>query len=656
MIPHDLLAQAKQRLRLSALMVLLGFGDRAKKSARCPFHEDSAASFSLYAGDDDEERWKCFAGCGQGDGIDFLAKVRGLNNSDACREFIRLAGITPPGVPPPGFNPPPSAQAPFDWQPCVVAFTAEQRAKLAEWRGYAPKFVDWLHAANLIGLFDGERIAFPVHDAQGGVIGCHYRLKEDGSWRYSPTGTRTAPFIIGDMANAKTILAFESQWDLLAVLDSRHHHIQPLADTAAIATRGASNARLLVGRCAPDAVVYAFGQNDDAGQKWLAAVAANCGCKCVHVVTPKPHKDANDWTRADASSKDIHAAIAAAQPVAQLVASPPKPELPEEPAEPESAPFPIECLPPVMAGMVQAVATAHSVPDALPGLMALTLVAASAGKGLVLDWRPGKAPTPANIFGVSSAGSGSGKTECAKQLAAPFLRFENAMQDNWRKSIMPKLQADLRYHETQLKKLDRKLAKDSTSTADAERFRAEQVYHQAQVETLKGQLHEPKLSIQDATVERVATVLQQNDETILSMSSDARKLCDNLLGRYSANKKLADDGIYLNAFSGDQVTVDRQGREGVRLANPCMTLLWALQPDALEMLLDEDSLQQGGFLARCLIAHTHAEPQHIGGGTITITDEVRNAWANLIQNLLLTYRQPQTLPATETATMDEPLE
>lgn len=61
---QDLLAQAKQRLPLPALMVKLDLGDRAKKSARCPFHEDSSASFSLYVGDGGEERWKCFAGCG----------------------------------------------------------------------------------------------------------------------------------------------------------------------------------------------------------------------------------------------------------------------------------------------------------------------------------------------------------------------------------------------------------------------------------------------------------------------------------------------------------------------------------------------------------------------------------------------------------------
>ena len=113
----DLLAQAKQRLPLSALMAQLGFGDRAKKSACCPFHKDSSASFSVYVGDDGRELWNCFAGCGQGDVIDFLAKQRGLSNADACREYIRLAGVTMPSLPPLSSNPSPPAQPPFDWQP-----------------------------------------------------------------------------------------------------------------------------------------------------------------------------------------------------------------------------------------------------------------------------------------------------------------------------------------------------------------------------------------------------------------------------------------------------------------------------------------------------------------------------------------------------------
>ena len=293
----------------------------------------------------------------------------------------------------------------------------------------------------------------------------------------------------------------------------------------------------------------------------------------------------------------------------------------EDHSEVSTPPFPTQCLPPDMADMVHEVAESLRVPDSLPALMALAIVAGSIGKGLSLDWRPGKSPTPANLFIIPTAESGSGKSECFKMLAAAFLAFERQLQDHWHAEVSPALQADIRFHEGQLKKLDRKLTKDSTSSDEAVRLRTETKHHLAQVEKLKSQLSEPKLSLQDATIEKAAVVMQSNQETAFSQSSDARKLVDNILGRYASNKNLADDSIYLNAYSGDAVMVDRQGRESVRLDSPCLTLLWALQPDALNMLLDEQSLQQGGFLGRCLMAHTHAEPQHVNGQSKPVSED-----------------------------------
>lgn len=128
----------------------------------------------------------------------------------------------------------------LDWSACVDAFTPEHQAKLAAWRGHSAEFTAWLHARQIVGLYDGDRIAFAVHDAHGNVIACHYRRKEDGSWRYSPTGTRTAPLIIGDLATAKTVFAFESQWDFCAVADKLGWHVEIPAYTAAAITRGAN--------------------------------------------------------------------------------------------------------------------------------------------------------------------------------------------------------------------------------------------------------------------------------------------------------------------------------------------------------------------------------------------------------------------------------
>ena len=95
----DDLQEAKSKLPLPALMALLGHGDHAKKSARCPFHKDSSASFSIFAGTDGEVHWKCFSGCGQGDAIDYLAHARNLSNADACREFKKMADLAAPRAP-----------------------------------------------------------------------------------------------------------------------------------------------------------------------------------------------------------------------------------------------------------------------------------------------------------------------------------------------------------------------------------------------------------------------------------------------------------------------------------------------------------------------------------------------------------------------------
>jgi hypothetical protein len=645
-VNQDSLREAKQRLRLSALMMLLGFGDIAKKSARCPLHEDSSASFSLYIGDDGEERWKCFAGCGQGDAIDFLAKLRGLSNADACREYIRLAGVTPPPAPPASSPPAPAAPPSFDWPSCVIALTPEDRHKLAGWRDYAPNFVGWLHAEELIGRFDGGHIAFPVAGAQGHVIGCHYRRQADASWRYHPTGTRTAPLVIGDLATAKRVLAFESQWDGLAILDRLNHHLQPLADTAVIATRGAANGRLFAGLCAPDATVYAFVQNDAAGQKWLAAVAASCGCRTFEVVTPTPHKDANDWTRAGATGPEIEAAIAAAPPVIvsnepDLHATRPKNisnhvRLPDEPDEPVSAPFPVDALPASLATIITAVSRTERVPLALSAVCALGVVSAAVGAGLEVASGPNRV-TRANLYFLASAESGSGKSETFRIIAAPLLNHQMQLIETWNQKTSPQLQAETRVLDREISTLEKKAAK-TNEPSERDRLLAELEIKLARKDELARRATMPCIIAQDVTTERLAVLLRDNREVGCSASADARKLVDNLLGRYNPGQR-TDESLYLSAYSGDFVRVDRQGRPSVVLNKPCLALCWFVQPDLLATMLDEQSLSATGLLPRLLMCHTDAAPRHIEGEAQILSESVRSQWSQLITGLFAAFHE-----------------
>jgi CHC2-type zinc finger protein len=91
--------QAKRLLPLPELMKRLGYGEHAKKSARCIWHEDKHPSFSVFRGDDGLWHWKCFAGCGEGDEISFLRKLKRLSQTDAVSLYLDMAGF-PPHVPP----------------------------------------------------------------------------------------------------------------------------------------------------------------------------------------------------------------------------------------------------------------------------------------------------------------------------------------------------------------------------------------------------------------------------------------------------------------------------------------------------------------------------------------------------------------------------
>src|SRR5690242_9765112 len=90
---HEVIAEAKRRLPLPRLLVQLGLGHHARKSARCPFHDDRKNSFSVYQNEDGVWCWKCHAGCGSGDEINLLEKTRILSRRDTIRLYLELAGI-----------------------------------------------------------------------------------------------------------------------------------------------------------------------------------------------------------------------------------------------------------------------------------------------------------------------------------------------------------------------------------------------------------------------------------------------------------------------------------------------------------------------------------------------------------------------------------
>jgi hypothetical protein len=135
---------------------------------------------------------------------------------------------------------------------------------------------------------------------------------KDG-WRYTPTGTKTQPLVVGELHSGDTIHVFESQWDALAFADVSGER------SGIIVTRGANNGALVTGIIPLDAKVYLWPQNDDPGEKWARAVseyAGNCTVKIAR--TPGQHGDLNDWSRAGATADDMLGAMASAETAREI--------------------------------------------------------------------------------------------------------------------------------------------------------------------------------------------------------------------------------------------------------------------------------------------------------------------------------------------------
>ena len=215
---------------------------------------------------------------------------------------------------------------------------------------------------------------------------------------------------------------------------------------------------------------------------------------------------------------------------------------------------------------------------------------------------------------------------------------------------MPGLQAEAEMLESEIAKLKKNSFKGESGMAREETRAAMQAKKKALADVNK-KLNSPRLCCENVTSEKLAVMLQQNQEQLASLSADAKEIVDNLLGKYCKNDR-TDDGVFVKAWSGDNCRVDRLGREPVSLQRPCAAALWFTQPDKLETLLGKSELTDGGLIQRLLPCHTRAMPRPIVDGVEGIPAETVNGWAALVGSLIETFRmagEPFTIEPTPEA-------
>jgi hypothetical protein len=303
--------------------------------------------------------------------------------------------------------------------------------------------------------------------------------------------------------------------------------------------------------------------------------------------------------------------------------------------------YPVECLPPVVRDLSLAVSTSLGVPACLPSSCALAAVSACLGKGLEVQSSAGRR-TRGNLFFFASAPSGLGKSETHRVVMRPLLDLQRREIDVWERELRPRALAAKEFIGVQLASIKTSIKGiDPSSLREVGEQMAKLVVMKEECEAA---LVEPSVICEDVTSERLAVLLVDNNETLFSASPDAGAPLANLLGRYRRGGG-TDESLFLRAFSGDPVHVDRVSRRGVKLDSPCLSLLWLMQPARLDELYDQRSLADDGLLARVLPCRSTDNVSFSGESPgSAIPTEVARRWEDVINGLFGEFHHPANSP------------
>ena len=335
MIPESYLEELKTALTIKVEQVcahLLPGGKRVQKRWQCGGVDGGPGkSMDVELDGPKQGVWHDRATGETGHLLKLWQVNRGLKFTEAVEAAAKFVGMGPPDeedcrIDPSQFvsSAPPEHRDPdappaykitstvVDWDRMVDDLTPEKMAELCEWRGFSPELVTHIKNEKLIGCYK-DSFAFPVTNAAGKIVAAHY--KGPDGWRYYPQGADSSLLVLGSPNHSTYCLAFESQWDALAVLDKLEAWKPENAGIyAALVTRSATSNTDISKFAVPNLI--ACPQNDPPekngkpnvnkegrtpSQEWLHRIQSNRNKISQFAVfeLPEKHKDHNDWIRAD---------------------------------------------------------------------------------------------------------------------------------------------------------------------------------------------------------------------------------------------------------------------------------------------------------------------------------------------------------------------
>lgn len=288
--------------------------------------------------------------------------------------------------------------------------------------------------------------------------------------------------------------------------------------------------------------------------------------------------------------------------------------------------FPVDALPPVLADYASAVAESTQTAVDMAAVGELATVSACMRNLYKVEGKPDW-HEPTNIYGVIIADPSERKSANIALNTKPtdeYMReYNEAHMVEFEMSRATKQR--LENKKNSLISASKKKGTDEGAEDfnDALQEIVEQLVNFQEKKPLK-------IYVDDITPEKLVEALADNGNAISIISSEGG-IFDVLSGTYSSKVNI---DVFLKAYSGENISVDRIMRNSVTVHDACLTILLSVQPVVIGDLMKNEKFRHRGLTARFLYTHPKSLAGERNFNSAPIPPVVYGAYKKLIYNIL----------------------
>lgn len=304
--------------------------------------------------------------------------------------------------------------------------------------------------------------------------------------------------------------------------------------------------------------------------------------------------------------------------------------------------FPVEIFPTWLREYIESVSKATQTPNDLGSLSALSILSIISTNRFKIKVKHSWSES-LNLYVMATMESGGGKSRTLKNYRKPLDDYEAEEQEA--------LKIELANQEERLKALYKRrdhLSGEYAKKAEETSMKEIQALTAEIIELEKDKIESPRFFTSDITAEKLGMLLKEQAEKMAIMTAEGGGVIKNIAGKYSSNGT-SDIELYLSAYDGEKINIDRVGRESIQLNEPYLNMCLFVQENIIQSL-NRDFMEQG-FVQRFIFS---LPPSNVGYRNLSdeteyITEEVRTSYFKAIKRLLNLFGELTTLEFTEEA-------